>query len=68
MINRMRNYKRQVDTLNEMKSTMRKRIMSATTIKSCIRLQSLSQGTKSLDEYFKKIKLVMIWANVDKDR
>jgi hypothetical protein len=28
----------------------------------------LSQGTKSLDEYFKEMELVMIWANVDEDR
>jgi hypothetical protein len=28
----------------------------------------LSQGTKSVDEYFKKIELAMIQANVEKDR
>jgi len=28
----------------------------------------LSQGTKSLNEYFKEMELVMIWTNVDEDR
>jgi hypothetical protein len=32
------------------------------------RFQSLSQGTKSVDEYFKEMKLVMIQVNVKKDR
>jgi len=32
------------------------------------RLYNLSQGTKSIDEYFKEMKLVMIWANVKEDR
>ena len=28
----------------------------------------MSQGTKSVDEYFKEMKLVMIQSNIDKDR
>jgi len=32
------------------------------------RLQSLSQGTKSVGEYFKEIELVMIQAYVKEDR
>ena len=31
------------------------------------RFQSLSQGTKSVDEYFKKMKLVMIQSNIEED-
>ena len=32
------------------------------------RLRSLSQSTKSVDEYFKEIKLIMIQANVKEDK
>jgi len=31
------------------------------------RLQNLSQGTKSVDDYFKKMKLVMIQSNIKED-
>jgi hypothetical protein len=31
------------------------------------RFQSLSQGTKNVDEYFKKMKLVMIQSNIEED-
>jgi len=31
-------------------------------------LQSLSQGTKSVDEYFKNMEIVMIQASVQEDR
>ena len=30
-------------------------------------MYSLNQGTKSVDEYFKKMKLAMIQANVEED-
>jgi hypothetical protein len=32
------------------------------------RLQSLCQDTKSVDEYFKEMKLIMIRVNVEEDR
>jgi hypothetical protein len=32
------------------------------------RLQSLSQGSKTVNEYFKKIKITIIRANISKDR
>jgi RNase adaptor protein for sRNA GlmZ degradation len=32
------------------------------------RLRSLSQSTKSVHEYFKEIKLIMIQANVKEDK
>jgi hypothetical protein len=31
-------------------------------------LQSLSQGSKTINEYFKKIKIAIIRANISKDR
>jgi hypothetical protein len=33
-----------------------------------LKLQGLNQGSKSMDEYFKEIKITMIRANIIKDR
>ena len=69
MTNHMRNYDRQVDTWDEMKSVMRKIFVpSYFYIELYQRLQSLSQGTKSVGEYFKEMEFAMIRANVEGDR
>jgi hypothetical protein len=33
-----------------------------------MKLQGLNQGSRSVDEYFKEMEIIMIWANVIKDR
>ena len=32
------------------------------------KLQSLTQGYRSMDEYYKEMEVAMIWANVEEDR
>ena len=56
-----RNYERKVDIWNEMKSIMSRRFVHNHYYKELYqRLQSLSQGTKSVDEHFKEMKLAII--------
>jgi len=51
-----------------MKSLMRRRFVPSHYYRKLHqRLQSLSQGTKSVDEYFKEMELAMIRANVEED-
>ena len=67
--NRMRNYERQVDTWDKMKSLMRRRFVPSHYYRELYQmLESLSQGTKSVDEYFKEIELATIQANIEEDR
>jgi len=69
MTNHMRNYVRQIDTWDEMKSLMKRRFMPNHLYRELYqRLQSLSHNTKSVDEYFKEIELAMIRSNVKDDR
>jgi len=51
-----------------MKSLIRRFIPSHYYRELCQKLQSLSQDTKNVDEYFKKMKLVMIRANIEEDK
>jgi hypothetical protein len=52
-----------------MKSFMKRIFMSGHYYRELYqRLHNLSQGTKSIDEYFKEMELVMIRANVKEDR
>jgi len=65
----MRNYVRQVDTWDKMKSLMKRRFMSNHFYRELYqRLQSLSHDTKSVDEYFKEMELAMIRSNLKDDR
>jgi hypothetical protein len=67
--NHKRNYERQADTWDEIKFFMGRIFVPSHYCRELYqRLQSLSQGTKSVDEYFKEMKLVMIQVNVKKDR
>jgi pantothenate kinase-related protein Tda10 len=69
MTNHMRNYVRQIDTWDEMKSLMKRRFMPNHLYRELYqRLQSLSHNTKSVDEYFKEIELAMIRSNFKDDR
>ncbi|KAJ9687533.1 hypothetical protein PVL29_016138 [Vitis rotundifolia] len=57
-MNRRRNYERPIETWEEMKATMRRRF----------KLQSLTQGYRSVDDYHKEMEIAMIQANVEEDR
>jgi hypothetical protein len=52
-----------------MKSLMRRRFIPSHYYRELYqRLQSLSPGTKSVDEYFNKMELTMIRANIEEDK
>jgi hypothetical protein len=69
LINRRRNKEPLVDTWEEMKMLMRKRFVPSHYYRGLYqKLQRLIQGSKSVDEYYKEIKVAMIRANVEEDR
>jgi hypothetical protein len=69
MTNHMRNYERQVNTWDEMKSILRRRFVLSHYYRELYqRLQSLSQCTKSVDKYFKEMEFAMILDNIEKDK
>ncbi|KAJ9536656.1 hypothetical protein OSB04_un000129 [Centaurea solstitialis] len=59
--NRRRYGERPISSWNEMKALMRKRDLYC-------KLQSLNQGTKSVEDYYKEMEIAMIRANVEEDR
>ncbi|XP_057770955.1 uncharacterized protein LOC130990742 [Salvia miltiorrhiza] len=67
--NRRRYRERPISTWEEMKSIMRKRFVPSHYFCELYqKLQSMNQGTKSVDEYYKEMEIAMIRANVDEDR
>jgi hypothetical protein len=53
----------------EMKSLMKRRFVPNHYYRELYqRLQSLSQGTKNVDEYFKEMELARIQANIGEDK
>ena len=69
MMNRRRNYERPIETWEEMKTTMRRRFVPSHYYRDLYqKLQSLTQGYKSMDDYHKEMEIVMIRANVEEDR
>ncbi|XP_062086346.1 uncharacterized protein LOC133792455 [Humulus lupulus] len=66
---RSRNREPPVDTWEEMKILMRKRFVPSHYYRGLYqKLQRLNQGSKSVDEYYKEMKVAMIQANVEEDR
>ncbi|PKI74121.1 hypothetical protein CRG98_005500, partial [Punica granatum] len=69
VINRRRNREPPIDTWEEMKRVMRKRFVHSYCYWELYnKLQSLRQGNRSVDEYFKEMEVAMIRANVEEDR
>ena len=69
MVNRRRNREYPVETWEEMKAIMIKRFMPTYYYRELYqKLQSLRQGNRSVDEYFKEIEVAMIRVNVEEDR
>jgi hypothetical protein len=63
------NEKRLIDTWDEMKVITRKRFIPSHYYRKLYqRLQSLSQGSKSVEDYYKELKTVMIRAIIVEDR
>ena len=69
VINRRRNHERPIETWEEMKAIMRKRFVPSHYHRDLFqKLQSLTQGYKSVDDYYKEMEIAMIRANVEEDR
>ena len=69
MMNRRRNYKRPIETWEEMKATIRRRFVPSHYYRDLYqKLQSLTQGYRSVDDYHKEMEIAMIRANVEEDR
>ncbi|XP_031376081.1 uncharacterized protein LOC116191022, partial [Punica granatum] len=69
MINRRRNREPPIATWEEMKRVMRKRFVPSYYYRELYnKLQSLRQGNRSVEEYFKEMEVAMIRANIEEDR
>ncbi|XP_061346005.1 uncharacterized protein LOC133291717 [Gastrolobium bilobum] len=67
--NRRRHGERPIETWEEMKAVMRRRFNPSHYHRDLFqKLQSLTQGSKSVEDYFKEMETAMIRANVDEDR
>ncbi|RVW85784.1 Transposon Ty3-G Gag-Pol polyprotein [Vitis vinifera] len=66
---RRRNYERPIETWEEMKATMRRWFVPSHYYRDLYKkLQSLTQGYRSVDDYHKEMEIAMIRANVEEDR
>jgi len=69
VMNRRRNYERPIETWAEMKATMRRQFVPSHYYRDLYqKLQSLTQGYRSVDDYHKEMEIAMIRANVEEDR
>ena len=60
---RRRNEERQINTWNEMKIVMRKRFVPSHYYRDlCRKLQTLTQGSMSVEDYYKEMEIAMIKA------
>ncbi|KAL4318864.1 hypothetical protein GQ457_18G000220 [Hibiscus cannabinus] len=68
-LSRRRNGERPVSTWDEMKALMRKRFVPTHYHRDLFqRLQSHTQGNRSMEDYYKDMEIAMIRANVEEDR
>ena len=69
MTSRRRNYERPIDTWDDLKAIMRRRFIPSHYYRDLFqRLQNLTQGSKSVEDYHKEMEVAMIRANVEEDR
>ena len=69
VMNKRRNHERLIETWEEMKATMRRRFVPSHYYRDLYKkLQSLTQGYKSVDDYHKEMEIAMIRANLEEDR
>jgi hypothetical protein len=69
VIKRRRNHERPIETWEEMKDIMRRRFVPSHYYREFYqKLSSLTQGYKSMDDYYKEMEIAMIRANVEEDR
>jgi hypothetical protein len=66
---RSRNHERPIETWEEMKAIMRRQFVPSHYYRELYqKLQSLTQGDKSVDDYYKEMDITMIRVNVEEDR
>lgn len=69
VMNRRRNHERPVETWEEMKAIMRRRFVPSHYYRDLYqKLQCLTQGYRSMDNYYKEMDIAMIRANIKDDR
>jgi hypothetical protein len=69
VISRRRNHERPIETWEEMKAIMRRQFVPSHYYRELYqKLQSLTQGDKSVDDYYKEMDITMIRVNVEEDR
>ena len=69
VMNKRRNHERLIETLEEMKATMRRRFVPSHYYRDLYKkLQSLTQDYKSVDDYHKEMEIAMIRANLEEHR
>ncbi|XP_052193846.1 uncharacterized protein LOC127802180 [Diospyros lotus] len=69
VLSRRRNGERPIATWGEMKTLMRRRFIPNHYFRDLYKkLQTLMQGSKSVEEYYKEMEVAMIRANVTEDR
>ena len=67
--NRRRYRERPISTWDELKTAMRRRFVPTHYYRElCRRLQGLTQGNKSVEDYYKEMEVAMIRANIEEDR
>ncbi|PKI55023.1 hypothetical protein CRG98_024584 [Punica granatum] len=65
---RRRNHERHIETWEEMKTVMRKRFVPSYYYQDLhLKLQSLRQGTRSVEDYHKEVEIALIRANIEED-
>ena len=69
VMNRRRNHERPIKTWEEMKASMRRQFVPSHYYRNLYqKLQSLTQGYRSVDDYHKEMEIAMIRADVEEDR
>jgi hypothetical protein len=66
--NRRRNHERPIGTWGELKALMRRRFVPSHYYRGLYqKLQNLTQGPRSVEDYYKEMEVAMIQANVEED-
>lgn len=69
IISRRRNGERPINTWDEMKVVMRKKFVPSHYYRGLFqKLQRLTQGFKSVEDYYKEMEIAMARANIEEDR
>jgi len=68
VVERKRNRERPISTWEELKTIMKKRYVPKHYYRELFnRLQMITQGNKSVEEYYKELEMTMIRANINED-